>query len=124
MPLAECDPNVFVRRIEASFRKRIISESTLASLAVVLKTCTCRHGYWHCGITPGLQVSWHEFVCMARSVRVSSVRRLVNVMLVAPLLEFSLSVFDFVLRFAVMVLLFGVVCSVSLVLAQFRGTLV
>ena len=32
--------------------------------------------------------------------------------------------FDFVLRFAVMVLLFGVVCSVSLVLAQFRGTLV
>ena len=45
-------------------------------------------------------------------------------MLVAPLLEFSLSVFDFVLRFAVMVLLFGAVCSVSLVLAQFRGTLV
>ena len=45
-------------------------------------------------------------------------------MLVAPLLEFSLSVFVFVLRFAVMVLLFGVVCSVSLVLAQFRGTLV
>ena len=61
---------------------------------------------------------------MARSVRVSSVRRLVNVMLVAPLLEFSLSVFVFVLRFAVMVLLFGIVCSVSLVLAQFRGTLV
>ena len=61
---------------------------------------------------------------MARSVRVSSVRRLVNVMLVAPLLDFSLSVFVFVLRFAVMVLLFGVVCSVSLVLAQFRGTLV
>ena len=61
---------------------------------------------------------------MARSVRVSSVRRLVNVMLVAPLLEFSLSVLVFVLRFAVMVLLFGVVCYVSLVLAQFRGTLV
>ena len=32
---------------------------------------------------------------MARSVRVSSVRWLVNVMLVAPLLEFSLSVFGF-----------------------------
>ena len=44
-------------------------------------------------------------------------------MLVAPLLEFSLSVFIFVLRFAVMVLLFGVVCSVSLVLARFEGRL-
>ena len=53
--------NVSVRRIEASFRKRNFSESTLASLAVVLGTYTCRHGYWHCGITPGLQVSWHEF---------------------------------------------------------------
>ena len=41
--------------------------------------------------------------------------RLVNVMLVAPLLEFSLSVLVFALRFAVLVLLFGVVCSVSLV---------
>ena len=70
-----------------------------------------------------LQVSRHEFVCLARSVRVSSVRRLVNVLLVDPLLEFSLSVFIFVLRFAVMVLLFGVVCSVSLVLARFEGRL-
>ena len=60
---------------------------------------------------------------MARSVRVSSVRWLVNVMLVAPLLEFSLSVLVFVLRFAVMVLLFGVVCSVSLVLTRFEGRL-
>ena len=74
----KCDPNVSVRRIEASFRKRNFSESTLASLAVVLGTYTCRHGYWHCVITPGLQVSWHEFVCMARSVLVSSVRRLVR----------------------------------------------
>ena len=32
--------------------------------------------FWHCGITPGLQVSWHEFVCMARSVLVSSGRKL------------------------------------------------
>ena len=60
--------------------ERTFQESTLASLAVVLRTCTGRHVYWHCGITPGL-VSWHEFVCMARSVRVSSVRRLVSVML-------------------------------------------
>ena len=45
-------------------------------------------------------------------------------MLLASLLEVSLSVFVFVLRFAVVVLLFGVVCSVSLVLAQFREALV
>ena len=43
---------------------------------------------------------------MAKSVRMSSVRWLVNVMLVAPLLEFSLSVLVFVLQFAVMVLFF------------------
>ena len=50
---------------------------------------------------------------------------LVSGMLMAPLLEFFfLSVFDFVLRFAVMLLLFGAVCSVSLVLAQFGRTLV
>ena len=75
---SKCEPNVSVRRIEASFRKRNFSKSTLASLTVVLGTYTCPHDYWHCVITPGLQVSWHEFVCMARSVLVSTVRRLVR----------------------------------------------
>ena len=96
----ECDPNVSVRRIEASFRRRSISESTLVSLAVVLRTCACRHVYWRCGITPGLQVSWHVFVCLARSVLVSTVRKLGQKYVAAPLLKFSFSCrfFEFVLR--------------------------
>ena len=61
---------------------------------------------------------------MARSVRVSSVRRLVYVMLVAPLLEFSLSVFDFVLRFAVVVLYIRCCLLCFVGVGQFRGTLV
>ena len=49
------------------------------------------------------------------------VASLVRDMLAAPLLKFSFSCrfFEFVLTLAVMVLLFGAVCSVSLVLAQF-----
>ena len=66
------DPNVFVRRIEASFRKRNISESTLASLAVVLKTCTCRHT-----VRSPLDCKFRGMcLCMARSVLVSTVRKL------------------------------------------------
>ena len=51
---------------------------------------------------------------------------LVRNMLSAPLLEvyFSCRFFEFVLRFVVMLLLFGAVCYVSLVLAQFGRTLV
>ena len=69
------------------------------SLAVVLRTCTCRHVYWRCGITPGLQVSWHVFVCLARSVLLSTVRRLGQRYVRAPLLRFSFSCrfFEFVL---------------------------
>ena len=120
------DPNVFVRRIESSFRRQSISKSALVSLAVVLRTCTCRHVYWRCGITPGLQVSWHVFVCLARSVLVSTVRKLGQRCVAAPLLRvfFFLSVFRVCPTFAVMLLLLGAVCSVSLVLAQFEKTLV
>ena len=87
----ECDPNVSVRRIEASFRKRNISRSTLASLAVVLRTCTCRHGYWHCGSPLDCRFRGMIFVCMTRSVLVSTVRTLDQRLLVAPLLEVSFS---------------------------------
>ena len=97
-----------------------------ASLAVVLGTYTCRHDYWHCVITPGLQVSWHEFVCMARSVLVSTARRLgeryVGGSVARGFIFLSVFFFRVCPTFAVMLLLFGAVCSVSLVLAQFGRT--
>ena len=101
---------------EAVFQKH-------ASLAVVLGTYTCRHDYWHCVITPGLQVSWHEFVCMARSVLVSTVRRLVRRCWRLLCSRFLFLVgFRIGPTFVVMLLLFAAVCSVSLVLAQFGRT--
>ena len=106
------------------FGSGIFSESTLASLAVVLGTYTCRHDYWHCVITPGLQVSWLGFVCMARSVLVSSVRKLGLRYVGGSVARgfIFLSVFLVCPTFAVMLLLFGAVCSFSLVLAQFGRT--
>ena len=90
------------------------SESTLVLLAVVLRVCTSRLVYWRCGVIPGLQVSWHVFVCLARSVLVSAVRKLGQRCVAAPLLRvfIFLSVFRVCPTFAVMLLLFGAVCSV------------
>ena len=61
---------------------------------------------------------------MARSVRVSSVRRLVRCYVGGSVARVFIVGFRFCPTFAVMLLLFGAVCSVSLVLAQFGRTLV
>ena len=62
-----------------------------------------------------------SFVCMARSVLVSSVRKLGQRYVGGSVAQvfFFLSVFRVCPTLAVMLLLFGAVCSVSLVLAQF-----
>ena len=114
VPLNKCDPNVSVRRIEASFRKRNISKSTLASLAVVLRTCTCRHGYWHCGSPLDCKFRGMIFVCMARSVLVSTVRTLGQRLCGGSVARGFLFLVGFRVcpTFAVMLLLFGAVCSV------------
>ena len=64
--------------------------------------------------TPGLQVSWHEFVCMARSVLVSTVRKLGQSYVGGSVARgfIFMSVFRVCPTFAVMLLLFGAVCSV------------
>ena len=112
-----------MRRIEASFRKRNFSESTLASLAVVLGTFTCRHGYWHCVVTPGLQVSGHVFVHgqVCPGVHHSQAWSGICWWLLCSRFLFLVG-FRVGPTFAVMLSLFGAVCSVSLVLAQFEKT--
>ena len=75
-------------------------------------------------VPPGLQVSWHVFVCMARSVLVSTVRRLGQRYVGGSVARgfIFLSVFRVCPSFAVMLSLFGAVCSISLVLVQFGKT--
>ena len=100
--------------------------SGIASLAVVLGTYTCRHDYWHCVIPLDCKFRGMSLCAWPGLSWCPPFASLVSDMLAAPLLEvsFSLSVFRVCPTLAVMLLLFGAVCSVSLVLAQFGRTLV